>query len=345
MTVRLRCCLRARLLASGQPPCQVPWSAARAAREIPAALTCRETIASMRSVGVTLALVWVIAAGLAAPTRAASPWTCGNSDPAATGADASVQASGVTVAPLGTSILMALGHPKGFIDPASVVFDVVRQEDGTSEQLRPALDAVNFKPRTPGTYLISASFWSWDCSAGPGTQSQLKGPFTTAAITIKVVPGDPPAPRYAWKLLPRVSTIPFGSAVFASDANCPPRSGSLKPITAIMRYTTDGRSPTRRSPSVRATAAHGCGTEEGRELIRHGAWGGVAVSGGGASVTVTPGHAMRVWLEYRWDGRVISAIRVRSRERGGKQRWVRDAGSCPAAPGGCARLGKWPRSG
>jgi hypothetical protein len=298
----------------------------------------------MRSIGVTLALVWVISAGLSVSAQAAAPPSCNTRYQAVTGADLSIHHEDITLAPLGRSIEMLLVHSKGYPDPDSVVFDIVRQEDGTSEQRQPGFDVWRFEPRVAGTYVISASFSSWDCSAGPGTQPQLKGPFTTAAITIKVVPGDPPAPRYAWKLLPRVSTIPFGSAVFASDANCPRQSGSLKPITSIMRFTTDGRSPTPRSPSVRATAAHGCGTEDGRGGTRHGGWGGLAVSGLGASVTVTPGHQMRVWLEYRWDGRVISAIRVRSRERGGRQSWVRDTGSCPGAPGGCARMGKWPRS-
>jgi hypothetical protein len=304
-------------------------------------------IGRMRFVGVALVLALVFVYGLgsdAAPAGAVSPWICGDSAPAVTGADAVVQDSGVTLAPVGASIGMTLGHPKGVIDPTSVAFDIVRQEDGTTEQLRAdTYGLATFRPHTADTYLISASFSSWDCSAGPGTQSQLKGPFTTAQVKINVVEPDPPTLRYYRRLWPKNPTFAPGSAEFGASANCPPASGSLKPITMTMRYTTDGRAPTRHSPGVSVTAPHGC-ADDGHPRYRHGVWGSLDVGSVGAFASVTPGHVMRVWLELRWDGRVLSAIRVRSRERDGRQRWVLDTGRCPAAPGGCARrLQEWPR--
>jgi hypothetical protein len=242
---------------------------------------------------------------------------------------------------------MTLVRTIGVVDMKSVAFDVVRQQDGSTEHVPSDMyGSGSFTPRRVGTYLISASFWSWDCSGGPGTESQYRGPYTTPQIARSVVEGDPPATRYFWYRFPKNGLplwpgIGFGSAIVGTGAACPTDSGSVKPITTTMRYTTDGRPPTLQSPSVRVTAQHGCRTQGGRERSRHSAWGRLTVntSGGSkASAIVTPGHVLRVWLEMRLNGRVVSAIRVGSRERNGLQSWVRDSGSCPRAPGGCARL-------
>jgi hypothetical protein len=313
--------------------------------------------------GICLGLL--CAAALVAPAHA-SAFRCVDREPAATGETTVIDASGVqedesgretgNSTALGASIDMFLGRYDGLIDVTTLVYNIVRQEGGTRTQVRGSggNGEAEFKPSTPGTYLISATFMSWDCTAGPGTESQPRGPYTTPQITRNVVEGDAPGSRYTAALIPQrflPRGMPFGSAVLGNYARCHQGSGSRKPLTTIARYTLDGSKPTRRSPSARVTAPVGCGQENDEKHVhkqqRHGAWGRVRLDnseGSKASVIVTPGHRLRVWLELRQGHRILSAIRARSRERGGRQGWVADKGSCAGAPGGCSRLHQDPHA-
>lgn len=246
--------------------------------------------------------------------------------------------------PLGVSIAMFIGAGGTSVDETSVVYEVRRQEDGATVQLyADKTGAARFTPRETGTYLIHATFMSWDCSGGYPTESQRRGPFTTADITRVIVAGDPPKAVFHAFRLPKgyLPGIPFGSARLVAMAQCDDVTGTVKPITSILRYTTNGRRPTVHSPTLRATGRQGCREQDGQIRDAQGAWGRISVSsieGGDTLVTVTPGHVLRVWFELRMGKRVLGATRTRSRERNGLQRWVRDTGRCPGAPGGCASI-------
>jgi hypothetical protein len=303
----------------------------------------------VRSAGV--AVVLVAAVCLIAPAGA-SALSCYEKLPPATADNSYLSLSGLEGAkksPLGLPFYVEFGS-RGMYDPGSVVFEIRREEDGATIHVRPTQRqgdmAFRFAPRQPGSYAFHVSFDSYECSGGTPfapTEAQSRGPGSAPDATRIVVVGDPPKVDFRGVLLPKgyLAGIPFGSARLSAIAHCNYETSTVKPLTSILHYTTDGRRPTVDSPTLRATAQKGCWGGDSQFRSARGAWGRVVVSaakGGVTFVTVTPGRVVRVWFEVRIGARVVAATRARSRERNGLQRWVPDAGSCPGASGGCARI-------